>query len=96
MVAIDIETTGLDPQKDAIIEIAAVRFNGHRVEDEWTKLINPGRPIPRLITQLTGINDEMVRQAPPLNAVLQDLADFVGDDPVIGHNIRFEDRKSVV
>ncbi len=90
MVAIDIETTGLDPQKDAIIEIAAVRFNGHRVEDEWAKLINPGRPIPRLITQLTGINDEMVRQAPPLNAVLQDLADFVGDDPVIGHNVRFD------
>ena len=90
MVAIDIETTGLDPQKDAIIEIAAVRFNGHRVESEWSRLINPARPIPRLITQLTGISDEMVRQAPPLKAVIQDLVDFVGDDPVIGHNVRFD------
>ena len=90
MVAIDIETTGLDPQKDAIIEIAAVRFNGHRVEAEWSKLINPSRPIPRIITQLTGITDEMVRHAPPVNAVIQDLADFVGDDPVLGHNVRFD------
>lgn len=90
MVAIDIETTGLDPQKDAIIEIAAIRFNGHRVEAEWSKLINPGRPIPRIITQLTGITDEMVRNAPPLNAVIQELSDFVGNDPVLGHNIRFD------
>ncbi len=90
MVAIDIETTGLDPQRDAIIEIAAVRFNGHRVEGEWTKLINPARPIPRLITQLTGITDQMVLHAPPLNAVIQELADFVGNDPVVGHNVRFD------
>lgn len=90
MVAIDIETTGLDPQRDAIIEIAAVRFSGHRVEGEWSKLINPGRPIPRLITQLTGISDEMVRNAPPLRAVIQELADFVGNDPVVGHNVRFD------
>lgn len=90
MVAIDIETTGLDPQKDAIIEIAAVRFNGKRIESEWSKLINPGRPIPRMITQLTGITDEMVRNAPPVRAVIQELADFVGDDPVVGHNVRFD------
>lgn len=90
LVAIDIETTGLDPQKDAIIEIAAVRFNGHRVEDEWSSLINPGRPIPRLITQLTKITDEMVRHAPPINAVIQGLCDFVGNDPVLGHNVRFD------
>jgi len=90
MVAIDIETTGLDLQKDAITEIAAVRFNGHRVEAEWSKLINPGRPIPRMITQLTGISDEMVRNAPPIHAVIQELADFVGDDPVLGHNVRFD------
>ena len=64
MVAIDIETTGLDPQADAIIEIGAVRFNGHRVEGEWITLINPNRPIPPLITGLTGITNEMVRNAP--------------------------------
>ena len=90
MVAIDIETTGLDANRDAIIEIAAVRFSGRRVEAEWNKLINPGRPIPPMITQLTGISNEMVRNAPPLNAVIQELADFVGDDPVVGHNVRFD------
>ncbi len=90
MVAIDIETTGLDIQRDAITEIAAVKFNGHRVESEWTSLINPGRPIPPQITQLTGISNEMVRNAPPIRAVVQDLADFVGDCPIVGHNVRFD------
>ncbi len=90
LVAIDIETTGLDPQRDAIIEIAAVKFNGNRVEDEWSTLINPSRPIPKQIIQLTGIRDEMVLNAPPLRAVSQDLADFVGNDPVVGHNVRFD------
>ncbi|MEA5079300.1 MAG: helicase C-terminal domain-containing protein [Anaerolineaceae bacterium] len=90
MVAIDIETTGLDAQRDAIIEIAAVKFTGRRVDSEWTSLINPGRPIPPQITQLTGINNEMVRNAPPIRAVLQELADFVGDLPIVGHNVRFD------
>ncbi|MDO8969083.1 MAG: 3'-5' exonuclease, partial [Saprospiraceae bacterium] len=90
MVALDIETTGLDANKDAIIEIGAVRFSGHRVEAEWSKLINPGKPILPFITQLTGISNEMVRNAPPLNAVIQEFADFVGDVPVVGHNVRFD------
>ncbi len=90
MVAIDIETTGLDPNKDVIIEIGAVRFSGKRVEAEWSKLINPGRPIVPFITQLTGITNEMVRNAPPIHAVIQELADFVGNDPVVGHNVRFD------
>lgn len=90
IVALDIETTGLDPQKDAIIEIGAVRFSGARVEDEWTTLINPGRVIPGFITQLTGINNEMVRNAPPIKGVIHSLADFVGKDPVVGHNVRFD------
>ncbi|GAP14117.1 exonuclease, DNA polymerase III, epsilon subunit family [Longilinea arvoryzae] len=90
LVAIDIETTGLDFQSDAIIEVAAVRFNGRRVEAEWSSLINPGRPIPPMITQLTGITNEMVRNAPPMRAILTELADFVGDAPVVGHNVGFD------
>jgi DNA polymerase-3 subunit epsilon/ATP-dependent DNA helicase DinG len=90
IVALDIETTGLDSRTDAIIEIGAVRFSGARVEGEWTTLINPGRPIPGFITQLTGISNEMVRNAPPIKAVLQELADFVGDAPIVGHNVRFD------
>lgn len=90
IVALDIETTGLDIRSDAITEIGAVRFSGSRVEAEWTSLINPGRPIPGFITQLTGISNEMVRHAPPITAVLHDLADFVGNAPVLGHNVRFD------
>jgi len=90
IVSLDIETTGLDPVKDTIIEIGAVRFNGNRVEAEYSQLINPGRPIPPMITQLTGISDEMVRREPPIKAIIQDFESFVGDCPVLGHNIRFD------
>lgn len=90
IVALDIETTGLDSRSDSIIEIGAVRFSGTRVEKEWTTLVNPGRTIPGFITQLTGINNEMIRNAPPIKAVIQELADFVGDAPVLGHNVRFD------
>jgi len=90
LVALDIETTGLDSQKEAILEIGAVRFNGRRVEDKWTTLVNPGRPVPPFITQLTGITNQMVAQAPPVSAVLADLADFVGDTPIVGHSIAFD------
>ncbi|NMB57655.1 MAG: DEAD/DEAH box helicase [Chloroflexi bacterium] len=90
IVSLDIETTGLDPVNDAIIEIGAVRFNGNRVEAEYSQMINPGRPIPPMITQLTGITDEMVRREPPVKAIIQDFENFVGDCPILGHNIRFD------
>ena len=54
IVALDIETTGLSPEGDAITEIGAVRFNERRIEGEWHTLINPGRRIPPMITRLTG------------------------------------------
>jgi ATP-dependent DNA helicase DinG len=90
IVALDIETTGLDPEKDAIIEIGAVRFTEHRIEGEYSTLINPGRPIPPFITHLTGITDQMVIRSRPIQAVIHELADFVGDAPILGHNIRFD------
>ena len=90
IVALDIETTGLDAQTDAIIEIGAVRFNGKRIEGEWTSLINPGRKIPPFITQLTGITDQMILEAPPIRAVIAELRDFVGELPILGHNIGFD------
>ncbi len=90
IVALDIETTGLDSQKDAIIEIGAVCFNEKRIEDEWSSLINPGRKIPPFITQLTGINDHMVLEAPSIQDVLSPLRQFVGDHPILGHNVGFD------
>ncbi|WKZ48086.1 MAG: helicase C-terminal domain-containing protein [Anaerolineales bacterium] len=90
IVAIDIETTGLSDERDAIIEIGAVKFKGHRVEDEWTSVINPGRHIPEFITGLTGISDAETRNAPKLRDIIHELEAFVGDAPVVGHNIRFD------
>jgi DNA polymerase-3 subunit epsilon/ATP-dependent DNA helicase DinG len=90
IIALDLETTGLDPQSDAIIEIGARRFDGNRIENEYTTLINPGRHIPEFITGLTGISDEMVRQAPRIRDVLAELEAFIGDSPILGHNIQFD------
>ena len=89
-VAIDIETTGLDNDREAITEIGAVKFKGNRVEDEWSSLINPNRHIPEFITGLTGIDDAMVREAPRVRDVAHELEAFVGDAPIVGHNIRFD------
>ena len=90
LVAIDIETTGLDENREAIIEIAAVKFKGSRIEDEWTSLINPNRHVPEFITGLTGIDDAMLRHAPRLRDVAHELEAFVGDAPIVGHNVRFD------
>src|SRR5512140_661731 len=90
IVSLDIETTGLDNSKDSIIEIGALRFNGHRIEGEWSTLINPNRHIPEAITTLTGIDDGMVRNAPRLQDIIQDLVEFIGDSPVLGQNVRFD------
>ena len=90
IVAIDIETTGLSQDRDAIIEIGAVKFKGHRVEAEWSSVINPNRHIPEFITGLTGISDVEVRNAPKFQEIRKDLEAFVGDAPVVGHNIRFD------
>ena len=90
LVVIDIETTGLDEDRDAIIEVAAVQFKSHRVEDEWSSLINPNRHIPDFITNLTGIDDAMLRQAPRFRDIAHELESFVGDSPIVGHNVKFD------
>lgn len=89
-VALDLETTGLDPQRDSILEVGAAKFRGDEVLDKFSSLINPGRPIPSKITDLTGISDAMVQNAPSLWSVLPRLASFVRELPVIGHNVAFD------
>jgi len=90
IVAIDIETTGLDEDRESILEIGAVKFKGHRIEDEFSTLLNPNRHIPDFITGLTGIDDAMVRQAPRLRDISQELETFVGDSALLGHNVKFD------
>jgi DNA polymerase-3 subunit epsilon/ATP-dependent DNA helicase DinG len=89
-VSLDIETTGLDSERDEVLEIGAVRFKGDHIFDSFSTLINPGRPIPYKIQQLTGITPEDVADAPPITEILPRLSRFVGDSPIIGHNIGFD------
>lgn len=89
-VSLDIETTGLDPEQDAILEIGAVRFKGSQVYETFNTFVNPGRPIPYKIQQLTGITPADVKDAPSLEMVLPQLRRFVGDNPILGHNIGFD------
>lgn len=90
LVALDLETTGLDPAHDDIIEIGAVRFEGDRIVDELAVLVKPTRPIPSIVTQLTGIAPEDVANAPSIAEVLPQLTAFVGSAPWIAHNAAFD------
>ncbi len=89
-VAIDVETTGLDPNKDAIIEVAAITFRENDILDEFTSLVNPGKSIPPYITQLTGINDEMVEDAPSMFTVRSRLRPVLAEHVLVGHNVGFD------
>lgn len=90
IVCLDIETTGLDRNGDSIIEIAAIRFKGHRIEAEFQTLIDPGKRIPDNITTLTGIDNAMVRNAPRVQEVMPKLIEFCGDSPILGQNVQFD------
>ncbi|MCS6827965.1 MAG: exonuclease domain-containing protein [Caldilinea sp.] len=91
-VALDLETTGLDADQDAIIEIGAVKFTTERVLERFATLVNPQRPIPPRITQITGIRNEDVAHAPTLDRVLPELRAFVDAEvyAVVAHNTGFD------
>ena len=89
-VSIDLETTGLNARADAIIEVGAIKFRGGEMLDQYQTLVNPGRRIPDFIKQYTGIDDAKVKSAPPFYRVAENIAEFVGDLPIVGHNIAFD------
>ncbi len=89
-VVIDLETTGLNAQRDAIIEIAAVTFCGNDVLDEFSTLVYPRQAIPEFITDLTGIDDEMVADAPIMSSLRVQLKRILADHILVGHNIEFD------
>jgi len=90
LVAIDLETTGLDVSSAQIIEIGAVKFSDHQILETYTTLVDPESPIPAKITAITGIHQEKLVGAPKIVEVLPRLRAFVGDAPVVGHNIDFD------
>ena len=89
-VAFDIETTGLDGENDRITEVGAVLYEGGRLTRCFQSFVNPGRPIPPEITELTGITDRDVYDAPGEAKVIAQLLDFVGGRPLVAHNAEFD------
>ncbi len=87
---IDIETTGLSPAKEKIIEIAIVLHDGEKVTGEFSTLINPEKKIPYRITQMTGISNQMVRNEPKFYEVAKQIVELTEERIMVGHNVRFD------
>lgn len=88
---IDFETTGLSPaQGDRATEIAAVILENGKVVDRFQSLMNAGVRIPSFIEGLTGISNAMIREAPPVGQVMCEVANFVGNYPLVAHNASFD------
>jgi len=89
-VALDLETTGLHAEQDAIVEIAAIKFQGAAVLDTFETLVAPGRSIPYRVQRLTNITPQHLVGAPTFESISQNLQHFVGDYPIVGHSIPFD------
>ena len=89
-VVFDIETTGFDPFNDKIIEIGAVKMRGREVIGEFSEFVNPEIPIPKKITELTTITNEMVANAEKIETVLPRFLEFCTGPTVVAHNAKFD------
>lgn len=89
-VAFDIETTGLNPKYEKIIEIGAVKVKDGKIADRFSTFVNPAKSIPERIVELTGICDEDLREAPYIEEVLDRFMEFAGDEVLLGHNLMFD------
>jgi len=89
-VALDLETTGLQAEHDAILEVAAIKFQGATVLDTLETLVAPGRPVPYRVQRLTGITPQQLSGVPQFESIAQKLQQFIGDLPIVGHSIPFD------
>lgn len=89
-VALDLETSGLNPKLDKILEIGAVRVRDGVVTATYETFVNPGIEVPKRITELTGITQEMAETGKDPEEALKELLEFCGDDILLGHNIQFD------
>lgn len=89
-VALDVETTGLDPRTDEIIEIAIVTFNRAEVLDSWSTLVRPSKAPGAEIVQLTGIQPDELRDAPGIDQLRSTVRQKLGSYPIVGHSVEFD------
>jgi DNA polymerase III epsilon subunit family exonuclease len=88
---IDLETTGLNAKKNSITEVTAIQFRNGEEVGKYSTLVKPNEPISEEVEMLTGISNDMVRNAPALIQVLSELSGFVGEAPlIVGHNVSFD------
>ncbi len=90
LISLDLETTGLSSEEDAIIEIGAVKFRGGQEIETFQSLVNPHRPLSYRISALTGITQEELDAAPDFSEVRGRLEAFIGSHPIVGQNIGFD------
>lgn len=89
-VSLDIETTGLNPMRDKVIEVGAIKVINGEIVDTFSTLINPLVPIPYNITRITGLYDEDVNGEPVFNEIASDLYNFINGFIILGQNIKFD------
>lgn len=89
-IALDLETTGLDPKKDRILEIGAVKITNGEAGEAYSIFVDSKKKIPKFITELTGITEEMVAGGLYLEEAIKGLLAFCQDLPILGHNILFD------
>lgn len=89
-IALDLETTGLDPKRDKIIEIGAIKVIDGEETGEYETFVNPYRTLEERVRELTGIKDDQIASAPGINQVIGDFLDFAEDLPVLGHHVIFD------
>ncbi len=89
-IAFDIETTGLDPMYDEIIEIGAIKIENGREVQVFNTLVKPEYEINEFISKLTGITNEVVKKSPSIDEVLSKFIEFIGDSIILGHNVNFD------
>lgn len=89
-IVVDLETTGLDPKRDKIIEIGAVKVVDDKIVRTYETFVNPGRKLSEKVKEITGITDEDLAGAPFIQDVLHDFLEFADEDCILGHSVMFD------